>query len=648
MNTKKILAVAAIALLSVPAYAAATQIVVGPLTEQVVEGHTVFAVIEKARFRNQTIEAAAVAVLVRERVQERENVKGVLWFNDQYLVSPSNIDSAFTRYPCGGAVIAVNAGDPDPRTMLVGYNDTDSYTNIMSANFGTSGDEQDVLSQDEDYSNFALFDDPPPSQGPLGTTPADSFFVDGPGVTHAETMNDAGTPGATTPGSFQPDGNAWVDVSDPDGLSNPTILPTVSTSTPTGLFNYEESYLITDPNDHTWIIDKYNGITVDSINLNTGDLVETTSLFPLWVVNILGKPVFTPDDGILSCSPFVDDPWQQAVINENFVIADELACDTTTAAGPPVPVTCPSSPPGLGVDVDGDGVPTDGLDAKPPAIGYFEPTQTGGADEGTVSYCYEGNAQPRPGEAARAPGSGCNHGMTYLPPPPDETLLFGFGNALDLGDRQGNHPLRLYNALLYFYTEDCETGSNIDDVRAVACFVPHNLDDTNGCQAGTEWHCPTWVFADTDGDGIPDSYVPGAEDDDLEGNSHPFNPPGLYVPAVFDPTTGTQVGGTGEWYDFWAINRACSTGYSDVDTDANGQPVCNRNEHIEHDRGLIDLYFSPSARPLEPPLRSFAELDYEGRIDEFHENNENPNANPGEPGHPGTPDNDLAPLGLRR
>lgn len=640
MNTKKVLAVAAIALLSVPAYAAATYIVVGGLQEQVVEGHTVFAVIEKARFRNVTIEAAAVAVLVREKVVERENFKGVLWFNDQFLVSPYNIDSGYVRYPCGGAVMAVNAGDPDPRTMLIAYDNTDQLENAYG-NFvydeGTIGadadphgdDDQDTLSQGGDYH----IDEDTTWIGP--PVPATTVtVVDG----------DDSPVGGNSPTGVP--GNANVGVFDPDGLTNPTTLPTVYTNAATGvpfLYNYEESYLITDPNDHTWIIDKYTGITVDSLDLNTGTLTETTTTFPLWVVNILGKPVFTPDDAAASCPPFVDDPWQQAIINENFVIADDAVCSTTTANGVPV---CPSSPPGIGSDPNGDGVPLDGMDAKPPAVGYYEPTQTGGLDEGTVSYCYEGNAQPRAGDATRAPGSGCDHQMTYLPPPPD-SYPFYFG--LDLADRDGNHPLRLYNALLYFYTQDCETGSNADDVLAVACFVPHGLDDTNGCQAFTEWHCPTWVFADTDGDGIADAYVPGAEDDDMEGNSHPFNPPGLYVPTTFDPSTGAQIAGTGEWYDFWAINRACSLGYSPQgDVDANGQPVCNRLEHTEHDRGLIDIYYSATARPLEPPVRSFAELDYEGRIDEFHENNENPNAVIGEPGHPGTPDNDLAPFGLRR
>lgn len=116
---KWIIAVAV--LLTVPMVGAAAVIVTGPVQEQLVEGHTVFSVIQ---VRNATEAAkdefaAAVAVLVRENVREityAERFPGVLWFNDQYLVNPSagQVQERYDpRYPCG-AVIAVNAGDPLP------------------------------------------------------------------------------------------------------------------------------------------------------------------------------------------------------------------------------------------------------------------------------------------------------------------------------------------------------------------------------------------------------------------------------------------------------------------------------------------------------------------------------------------------------
>ncbi len=588
MNTKKILAVAAVALVAVPAYAAATQIVLPGVTEEVVEGHTVFAVIEKARFTNVTIEAAAVAVLVREREVARENFKGVLWFNDQFLVSPyvSNINSA--RYPCGGAVIAVNTGDPDPRTMLVSYDQTDQLQEF----FNDPADPYDTTSQED-----SAYENPDPL---LYEQSGDYTFA---GLYHnreydsAVAIDDSGAPGAT-PGSFQPKANSWLDYDE--------TYNRVTSSTVTGVLNYVESYLITDPNDHTWVVDKYNGISTVSVDLSVpGSAAITTSTFPLWVVNILGKPVFTPDDGMRSCSPFTDDPWQQSRINQAFITADNAVCSVTAAT--PVPDSCPSDPPGLGVDTDGDGVPIDGLDAKPPAIGYYEPTDP--ATNGGATYCYDGNSL-QGSNVGRAPGTGCLHGGP------------------------GANPLRLYNAVLYFYLGPLDV--YITHAEA------HAADDTNGCEetatynglygpipkAPTEWLCPLG-------------------DEHKEGNSHPFNPPGIYLPTIFDPTTGAPIAGTGEWYDIWSFNRECSMGFDEypllpLELDTPPKNSCDANEHDIHNRGEIDLYFSGTARPMEPPARAFAILDYEGRTDEFHENNGDPGTAPA-PNHPGTPDFDPLP-----
>lgn len=102
--------------------AAASPIVTPPQLERLVEGHTVFTVIEPVAPALEKGElAAAVAVLVRERsfYTTRFRFPGVLWFNDQYLVDPVDDRDAWdrVRYPCSGAVLVVNAGDPDPRIL---------------------------------------------------------------------------------------------------------------------------------------------------------------------------------------------------------------------------------------------------------------------------------------------------------------------------------------------------------------------------------------------------------------------------------------------------------------------------------------------------------------------------------------------------
>ncbi len=114
MNAKKILAAALVAIVALPAFVAAEQFEVGPKNEQVVEGHTVFALLENVR------QGTAVAVLVRE------NQPKVLWFNDQYLVGEE------PRYPCGGFVMAVNEGGPDPRSWTGNtYPQTQGLLNVI-------------------------------------------------------------------------------------------------------------------------------------------------------------------------------------------------------------------------------------------------------------------------------------------------------------------------------------------------------------------------------------------------------------------------------------------------------------------------------------------------------------------------------------
>lgn len=119
--------IALAALLVVPALGAAATIAVPPVPEQLVEGHTVFTVIQVAANVSTTQEefAAAVAVLVREVNQrvDASRFPGVLWFNDQYLTNPTSAvaRNIVVRYPCTGAVLAVDASyGVDPRTEVAG------------------------------------------------------------------------------------------------------------------------------------------------------------------------------------------------------------------------------------------------------------------------------------------------------------------------------------------------------------------------------------------------------------------------------------------------------------------------------------------------------------------------------------------------
>lgn len=107
-----------------------------PAPEQLVEGHTVFSIIEKfpCTCTNGSRFAAAVAILVRdvEVSESHYRFPGVLWFNDQYLVDGSKTDQSpltTVRYPCSGSVLAVRAGDPDPRV----YSDADFYAGYVES-----------------------------------------------------------------------------------------------------------------------------------------------------------------------------------------------------------------------------------------------------------------------------------------------------------------------------------------------------------------------------------------------------------------------------------------------------------------------------------------------------------------------------------
>lgn len=205
--------------------AAAGFLDVSVASERVVEGHTVYLALGAAddpvasEFRPAHAPDPGVGVFELRK-------PGVLWFNHEYLVAPQilldagddvpdghALESAAAvailavhpdgSYPCGGAILAVNAGDPDPRQALV----------------------------------------------------------------HAD--------GATLGGH---------------------ALPVVTD-------DYEESYLVSDPNGHSWIIDKYTRITRTTTAWDPASLglvltvQETVHAGPVFVVNLGGGRDFAPDAG---------------------------------------------------------------------------------------------------------------------------------------------------------------------------------------------------------------------------------------------------------------------------------------------------------------------------------------------------------------
>lgn len=104
MNMKK-MAIFAIALaLAVPATVTASTFSASKIGEQIVEGHTVFTVLQK-----KAVEQGFDIVIKVREVQRGPNV---LWFNDQWKVFQENV-----RQPCGGYVIATWTG-VDPLLLL--------------------------------------------------------------------------------------------------------------------------------------------------------------------------------------------------------------------------------------------------------------------------------------------------------------------------------------------------------------------------------------------------------------------------------------------------------------------------------------------------------------------------------------------------
>ena len=356
--TQRAFAIAAILLLALPAMGAATPIVVPPVPEQLVEGHTVFTVIEilRATQTNETRFAAAVAVLVREYSanQRAERFPGVLWFNDQYLVNPvqDTMGAPSYRYPCGGAVLAVNAGDPDPRVVIARV--SVSGTTLEGDVPDPVDDETGDLSQGLPGAS-ATYGDDTHTYGSTYSNPTPGTYTYGSNYTWIGADVGPSTVNASDP-SFAGDAALWSD----SGVG--TLMSQLGGPPP---WDYRESYLITDPNDHSWIIDKYDFYTRDRIATSGGLTSETNHPYPVWVVNMLGSPIFVPDGGdslLENCTPFKD-------------LLDTIVAPVTRASCGEGLATPDTTPPFT----------------DDPCMGYEEPSRNG--------YCYGGQTPD--------PASGC-------------------------------------------------------------------------------------------------------------------------------------------------------------------------------------------------------------------------------------------------
>lgn len=630
MFNNRMLAVAAVLVMAVPALGAATPIVVPPVPEQLVEGHTVFTVIEivAATQTNEVRFAAAVAVLVREYQARNvaQRFPGVLWFNDQYLTNPYQDENDFARfrYPCGGAVMAVNAGDPDPRMVIARIGDHAA----PPWGYGADGDVT-VGDAEQTYTN-------PPWQKPYPGTYSYGNDYAWVGVDPAS-------------------GDVWSDsvvgTADGQGIV-PTVAGIAGFGGPSGPYDYRESYLITDPNDHSWIIDVYDFYTRYGVIAGapvTGDEVfgpsandgsanrhpgapatgtiggsgqtaeygttGPTYTWPVWVVNVLGSPVFIPDygttvlaagDGYIgeSCVPFKD------LIEEVLAPIDGALC------GVNVPNLVSN---GEGADNEITVNPYNGVPpwTDDPCMGYQEPSRNG--------FCYGGQTDV---------GTGCPHGT-----PGNDRKHSKYGVP--------NEPYRQYNALLYFHLEDLRVWDgttkdhcNYDPALEVSPGVfggcnPALSRDTNGCseeqypwgpnppQAANDWPCP-----DDSTDGTVECESQQGLSDDCEGNSHPFHPlappheeaePCLPQYSTADPN-GTDARRRNP------ANHGGSTYVNDPTTPWYTNPR-DGNEWYQvyapcdygHTTRNIDIYFSPAGRPFPPLVRAFSVIDLEGSSAPFQD-----------------------------
>ena len=485
MPNHRMLAVAALIVLSVPALGAAAPylpvVVSDPVQEQLVEGHTVFTVIEVNRTTEvdgATRFAAAVAILVREQAQEQRAIRfpGVLWFNDQYLVTPQsqNAANAEYRYPCGGAVMAVNRGDPDPRMLLAR-----AYVDTASTDFESSPGN-----------NYTVVNVTATTTGtPYANASSDTGYFQ---------PSNTSTPGVLTPA--QAPGAGPVP---------PTPLPQQYVPGQQFSASYKESYTIVDPNDHTWVVDFYVGYhraSVDTAGGFTGG--HRVYEYPIWVVNVLGSTTFVPDDGSTNCAPFYD------LANQ---VYNTVAPLTNQQNLQPTPIPYPTTPPSQA------------------------PSQTPGATYPDNLRMTDGRCDGRDGQVRNSTADRVNTAYPYVEDDPcagyaqpqsRNGYCYGGQTATGGGCGTAAKPLRIYNALLYFKFEHLRVAGGIRNHSS-------SSTDTNGCQVGTEWACPEGLNPDDmEGNSHPFHPTPHSAHTDTASPCYPT------TDGTNQPNGGTNHGGS--------------------------------------------------------------------------------------------------------
>lgn len=140
---------------------------------------------------------------------------------------------------------------------------------------------------------------------------------------------------------------------------------------------------------------------------------------------------------------------------------------------------------------------------------------------------------------------------------------------------------RTYNALLYL-----GTGGLFVDHTPQPHDDPFNPTQTTACEAGTAWVC---------------LY----DDDNQEGNSHPFGPANAFTMGVCPPEWQTPGGSQ--------ANHGGSTTAA-PQTAFPGSPSASAIGTCDniHRTYVVDIYHSAYSRPAEPAQRRFAMIDTEG------------------------------------
>ena len=249
------------------------------------------------------------------------------------------------------------------------------------------------------------------------------------------------------------------------------------------LWNYEESYYITDPNDHTWIVDKYAplpvGFTWGPLPADPLNLQDDDAPYSIDHMREPHDPTNNRDEGVLptSATPGSRVPWD--------------------------PLTGPDDDPYRGYydgddPYDGDFRFVFGSYTTGAAIQYYlgfynlwvvpvlygtTGTTDPGATSGSSCAAYDDTAPRDPQYHAAASPPFAAPQVKY-----NAVLFFFYEDLVPKGLKQHGKQDLLYNA----------TGGQAGNAPAA------DDADVSYCEVGTEWDC-------------------APHDDDQEGNSHPYN-----------------------------------------------------------------------------------------------------------------------------